>query len=140
MPYRSMADMVLIAHVGVVLFVVGGLVLTLVGNWRGWAWVNGWWFRLAHLLAIGVVVVQAWLGHECPLTTWESWLRVQAGGQGYGTSFVQHWLHRALFYEAPAWVFALAYSVFGALVLLVWWRFPPRRAERFGGPRATRQA
>ena len=80
---------------------------------RGWRFVNGWWFRLAHLAAIAVVVAQAWLGVVCPLTTLESWLRVQAGEAAYETSFIEHWLTRILFYDAPAWVFTAAYTLFG---------------------------
>jgi len=122
-PYRSLADLVLALHFGIVVFVVGGLVLVVVGL----RFVNGWWFRLAHLVAIGIVVAQAWFGVVCPLTTLESWLRTQAGGAGYETSFIEHWVGRALYYDAPAWVFTAAYSLFAAAVVAVWWYFPPRR-------------
>ena len=74
-----------------------------------------------------MVVAQAWLGVSCPLTTLESWLRVQAGGAGYETSFIEHWLTAILFYEAPAWVFTTAYTLFGLAVVAAWWRFPPGR-------------
>ena len=99
--------------------------LIVAGNMLSWPWVNSLWFRLAHVLAIGVVVAQAWLGEVCPLTVLESWLRVQAGSPSYSKSFVEHWVQRLLFYEAPFWVFTLAYSVFGLLVLASWWSFPP---------------
>ncbi|HXD05894.1 MAG TPA: DUF2784 family protein, partial [Burkholderiaceae bacterium] len=77
--YRFLADAVLVLHSCIVVFVVGGLVLVLAGNALHWRWVNALWFRLAHLAAIAVVAVQSWLGEVCPLTTLESWLRVQAG-------------------------------------------------------------
>lgn len=125
--FRWLADAVLVLHVAVVVFVAGGLLLILVGNLRHWRWVNGWLFRGTHLLAIGVVVIQAWLGRLCPLTILESWLREQGGEAGYRQSFVQTWLQRLLYYEAPLWVFALAYTVFALLVIAAWWRFPPRR-------------
>ncbi len=129
-PYQLLADVVLVVHFGVVVFVVGGLMAVLAGNWRGWRWVNGWWFRLAHLAAIAIVVAQAWLGKLCPLTTLESWLRVRAGASGYTSSFVEHWLGRLIFHEAPFWIFTLAYTVFAMLVLASWWYFPPRRRNR----------
>ncbi|MGE4049425.1 MAG: DUF2784 domain-containing protein [Piscinibacter sp.] len=132
MPYQLLADAVLIVHFGVVLYVVGGLVVVLAGNWLGWGWVNQLWFRVAHLAAIAVVVLQAWLGQYCPLTTLESWLRVQAGSGAYETSFIEHWLQRLIYFQAPFWVFTVAYTVFGALVLLAWWRFPPRRGRHKG--------
>ena len=127
MPYQLLADIILVLHFAVVLFVVGGLMAVLVGNWLGWRWVNNLWFRLAHLAAIGYVVVQSWFGITCPLTTLESWLREQAGLPSYSESFIEHWVQGLLFYQAPFWVFALVYTVFGALVLLSWWFYPPRR-------------
>lgn len=127
MPWGLLADAVLVLHTGVVLFVVGGLAAVVIGNRQGWRWVNRPAFRATHLAAIGVVVLQAWLGELCPLTLLESWLRVRGGQSGYPTGFVAHWLHRLLYWEAPMAVFAIAYSAFGALVLLAWWRWPPRR-------------
>jgi hypothetical protein len=102
------------------------------GNRYGWRFVNAWWFRLAHLAAIGIVVAQAWFGIACPLTTLESWLRVRAGEAAYETSFIEHWLTRLLYYDAPAWVFTVAYTLFGLAVVAAWWRFPPGRDARQG--------
>jgi hypothetical protein len=130
MPYQLLADAVLLLHFAVIVFVVGGLAAVLVGNAAGWRWVNDWWFRLAHLLAIGVVVVQSWLGQHCPLTILESWLRVQAGAQAYQQSFIEHWVQRIIYYDIPLWVFTLVYTAFAALVVLAWWRYPPRRSWR----------
>lgn len=125
--YRLLADAVLVLHALVVLFVVGGLVLTVAGNWLGWGWVNRWWFRLAHLCTIGVVVMQSWFAIECPLTTIENWLRRRTGDETYTRSFIEDWLHRLLFFDAPTWVFALVYTLFGALVIAAWLKYPPRR-------------
>ena len=126
----ALANTVLVLHVAIVLFVVGGLALIVLGNWRNrrWRWVNAWWFRLAHLAAIGVVVAEAWFGITCPLTTLEARLRLRAGAPVHGGSgFIEFWLQRLLYYDAPAWVFTLAYSLFALLVVLAWWRYPPRR-------------
>lgn len=128
MPWRALADAVLVLHFGIVLFVIAGLLAIVVGNLRGWRAVNRPGFRYAHLAAIGIVVLQAWLGQTCPLTTLESWLRAQDGGAAYAGGFIEHWLHRVMFFRAPPWVFTAAYTAFGALVALAWWRWPPRRA------------
>jgi len=124
-PYRVLADAVLLLHFGIVAFVVGGLALVLAGNLFAWQWVNGFWFRLAHLGAIAVVVAESWFGYECPLTTFEAWLRVQAGDPAYERSFIEYWVQRVLFYQAPGWVFAVAYTAFALLVVAAWWHFPP---------------
>lgn len=130
--YQVLADLVLAVHFSVVVFVLGGLVLIVVGNLRGWSWVNAWWFRLLHLGAIAVVVAEAWLGLACPLTSLEIWLRAMALTPTYSGSFIEHWVGRALYYDAPSWVFSLGYSVFGLLVVVAWWYFPPAssRADR----------
>ncbi len=124
--YRLLADAVLLLHIGVVLFVVGTLLLVIAGGVRGWAWVRNPWLRWLHLLAIAVVVLQAWFGALCPLTTLEMWLRRQAGDASYDGAFIAHWLHELLFFEAPIWIFALIYTLFGALVLAAWWWVRPR--------------
>ena len=135
LPYGLLADAVLAVHFGIVLFVVGGLVFVVVGSLRRWRLAGRLWFRCAHLAAIAVVVAQAWLGAVCPLTTLEMWLRAKARATTYGGSFVEHWVQRLLYYEAPPWVFTLAYSAFGLAVLAAWWCFPPRsrRDEPAGG-------
>ena len=130
LPYQMFADFVLILHFAIVVFVVGGLVLIIAGNMRGWHWVNALWFRLAHLGAIGAVVAESWLGITCPLTILEIWLRSKAGGKVYTVSFIEHWLQRLIFYDAPPWAFVLGYSLFGLLVLVIWLYFPPGSKSR----------
>lgn len=132
--WQLLADAVLTLHFAVVAFVVGGALAVGLGNRRGWPWVNGWWFRLAHLGAIAFVVLQAWWGASCPLTVLESWLRRQARSAAYEKSFIEHWVQRLLYYEAPAWVFVLVYSLFGLGVLWLWWRFPPVSRRRRAPP------
>ena len=131
--FHLAADAVLILHFAIVLFVVGGLVLIIVGNLSGWRWVNALWLRLLHVAAILIVAAESWLGIICPLTTLEMWLRAQSGSgmaANYNESFIGHWLQRLLFYSAPPWVFVLAYTVFGAFVVAVWFRFPPTFKKR----------
>jgi len=125
--FRHFADAVLMLHIGVVLFIVGGLVLVLAGGIKGWRWVRNLPFRILHLSAIAYVAAQAWLGIACPLTVFESWLRVQARQGAYQRGFIEDWLQRALYFDAPAWVFVLAYSGFAALVAASWWWVPPLR-------------
>ena len=130
--YRIAADLVLVVHTSFVLFVILGLVLILLGGFRGWLWVKNPWFRLGHLLAIGVVVAQEWIGAICPLTTLEMALRSRAGNAVYGGSFIAHWIEALLYYEAPPWVFAIFYTAFGFLVVASWRIVPPRTLARRG--------
>ncbi len=122
-----LADLVLVTHVGIVAFVVLGQLLFVAGGCFDWGWVRRLWIRLAHLALIIFVVLQSWMGAICPLTVWEQSLRRQAGQNGYGESFIEHWLSRLIFFNAPPWVFVTAYTLFAALVMLTWRWVPPRR-------------
>lgn len=124
---RWLADLVLVVHVGIVLFVVLGQLAIVLGGWQGWAWVRHFGLRVTHLALIAIVVLQAWLGRICPLTIWEQTLRQQAGETSYSDSFVEHWLSRLIFFDAPWWVFVAAYSAFAVVVVLSWIWFPPKR-------------
>jgi hypothetical protein len=122
-----LADLLLVAHVAVVLFIVGGLAAIAVGGVLGWGWVRGFRWRALHLAAMGFVAVGAVVGWICPLTVWEDALRRRAGETAYGTGFVQYWLERLLYHDWPDWVFTALYlAVFGA-ILLAWRLVPPRR-------------
>lgn len=128
--YLLAADALLVLHVLVVIFIVAGLLLVCAGGLLGWSWVRNPWFRILHLIAIGVVVAQAWAGELCPLTEWEQALRLRAGDVTYSGSFIAHWLGELLYYDAPMWVFVLCYTVFGAVVLSAWYLVRPRPLRR----------
>jgi hypothetical protein len=50
--------------------------------------------------------------------------RQAAGG------FIERWIDLIIFYEAPTWVFTVAYVAFAALVLVTWVAVPPNRRKR----------
>lgn len=128
--YQLLADVVMVVHLAIVVFVVGGLVVVVVGNWLGWRWVNLGWFRLAHLAAIVIVVAESWFGVVCPLTSLEMSLRARARVSVYAGSFVEHWVQRVLYYDAPAWLFTVVYTLFAVAVVATWWFFPPQFGRR----------
>ncbi|RLA47046.1 MAG: DUF2784 domain-containing protein [Gammaproteobacteria bacterium] len=120
------ADAILLLHVLFVGFVVAGLLVIILGGLFDWPWVRNAWFRMTHLVAIGVVVVQSWIGAICPLTAWEVALRTKTGDASYTGSFIGHWLSRILYYQAPPWAFVISYTVFGLLVVACWFWVRPR--------------
>ncbi len=124
--YALLADLVLIVHFAFVAFVIVGLLLIWAG-WLGrWRFIRNFWVRLVHLVAMGAVAAESVAGVVCPLTILENQLRLAAGGGGgYQGSFVQHWLHRLLFYEASERVFTALYLLFFAAVALSLWLVRP---------------
>ncbi len=128
--YAILANAILIVHVAIVWFVILGLLVTILGGVLQWSWVRNAWFRAAHLGTIVFVVVQAWCGEICPLTTWEQDLRRAAGQTTYEGSFVAHWLGKLIWFDWEPRTFVIVYTVFGLAVLGAFILFPPRRRRR----------
>src|SRR5882762_9670687 len=78
MLYALLADLIVAIHIAYVVYVVGGLVAILIGALRGRKWIRNPWFRVTHLLAILIVVIEIFLKLNCPLTTWENQARAAA--------------------------------------------------------------
>jgi hypothetical protein len=122
----SAPDAIVVVHLLIVLFVVAGVPLVYLGAALRWAWVRSWRWRVLHLGAILFIAAESILGVACPLTVWEDTLR----GQRSNSGFIERWVDRLLFYDAPTWVFTVAYVVFAALVLATWVAVPPARNAR----------
>jgi hypothetical protein len=119
----SAADALLVLHFAIVVFIVGGLILTWIGAALGWGWVRNRWFRYTHLAAIAFVALEALVGMTCPLTVWEDALR----GGGSAESFVGRWVRTLLYYRAPEWAFTAVYVAWAAATLATLRLVPPRR-------------
>jgi hypothetical protein len=126
MPYGLLADLLVALHAAFVGFVVLGQLTVAVGVWFRWGWVRNFWFRAAHLLAIGYVAYEAAAGIACPLTIWEQRLRELAGQPVSDASFVGRLLHTVLFVQVPESVVNAVHIGFGLLVLLTFFLAPPR--------------
>ena len=124
--YALVANLLLVAHLMFVIFIVLGMLLVLAGKILSWGWVRNPWFRVAHLLGISVVVLQSWFGLTCPLTNWEMELRSKADEAVYESSFIAHWLNEVLYYQASQRAFVVCYTVFGVLVFSSWFFVKPR--------------
>jgi hypothetical protein len=123
--YSWLADLILLIHFSYVLFVVLALVVIWVGFFLHWSFVRNFWFRLVHLLAIGYVVAESLGGVICPLTLWENQLRIKAGNGVYLSSFMEHWVHQIMFYDASPETFTAIYVIFFLAVLLSLWCVKP---------------
>ncbi|MCW8900270.1 MAG: DUF2784 domain-containing protein [Gammaproteobacteria bacterium] len=124
--YLLAADVILLLHILIVIFNVGGLVMIIIGYLLKWDWVCNPWFRLTHILAIIIVVIQSWIGVVCPFTTLEMVLRSKAGEAVYPGTFISYWLENILYYQVSPWFFTIIYTVFGVLVVLSWFIVRPR--------------
>ena len=111
--YLFLADLVLILHLGFVVFVLCGGLLVL--RWRRLAWL--------HLPAAVWGAVVEFTGWICPLTPLESWLREQGGGIGNEQDFIARYLLPILYPEELTrdiqWLLGTVVIVLNAAVY--WW-------------------
>jgi uncharacterized protein DUF2784 len=121
-----LADVIVIVHLLVILFILLGVPLVFLGAALHWTWVRSRPWRMLHLGAILFVATESLLGITCPLTVWEDALR----GRRTAGGFIERWIDQLIFYDAPAWLFTTAYIVFAALVLVTWIAIPPNRQRR----------
>lgn len=121
-----LADVIVVVHFLIVLFVLAGVPLVFLGAALDWAWVRSRRWRLLHLGAILFIAAESLLGIACPLTVWEYALRGQQSTHG----FIERWVDRILFYDAPPWVFTASYIAFAALVVVTWLMVPPTRQRQ----------
>ena len=124
--YALAADLLVVIHILYVAYVVGGLVVILVGLRRKWMWVRNPWFRCTHLIAILIVVYELIVKANCPLTTWEMQLRGSAGEPTNQTTFMDRLLSFILVADAPRWLVTDLYFAFGIAIVLLFVFAPPR--------------
>lgn len=82
MLYRLAADVLVLLHLGFIVFVMFGGLLAL--KWHGMV--------LLHLPAVVWGAVIEYKGWICPLTPWENSLRRLAGQEGYSGGFIDHYI------------------------------------------------
>ena len=120
---RALADLVVLLHLGFILFVALGGLLAL-----RWRWIA--WLQIPSALWGILIELRGWI---CPLTPLENRLRELAGAAGYPGGFVEHYVLR-LVYPGPltptvqlllALLVVIANSV---IYFLVWRRVLERRA------------
>jgi len=82
MPYRLLADLVVLLHAAFVLFVIFGGFAVL--RWPRLAWIH------IPTAAWGALIEMA--GWICPLTPLENSLRQMGGQAAYGAGFIEHYI------------------------------------------------
>jgi hypothetical protein len=82
MLFHFLSDLVVVIHLGFILFVVLGVFLVL--RWRVLAWIH-----VPAFLWAGLIEFADWV---CPLTPLENWLRTKGGGFPYRTTFVEYYI------------------------------------------------
>lgn len=117
----ALGQLVLSAHVAVIVFNVAGLVVIPLGAARGWRFVRRRGLRLLHLGSLAVVAAQAALGRACFLTDWQAALT----GEGAHDPLIMRWINGLIYWPLPMWVFSTMYLAVLAYVVALWWWVRP---------------
>ncbi|MGS1107921.1 DUF2784 domain-containing protein [Achromobacter anxifer] len=120
MSYRLLADLVLIVHGLFVAFVVFGGLLAL---WQRW-------IAYLHLPALAWGALVIGMGWICPLTPLEISLRQQAGQQGYGGGFIEHYVLALIYPEGitrGTQIVLAALLIVGNIIVYALWARRGRR-------------
>ena len=114
--YLFLADLVLIVHLGFVVFVLCGGLLVLRRRWLAWL----------HLPAAIWGAVVEFTGWICPLTPLENQLREQGGGIGDEHDFIARYLLPILYPEELTrdiqWLLGTVVIVLNAAIYLWLWQ------------------
>lgn len=123
-----LADLIMLFHLALASCITAGLVFIPVGCKLGWNWTKNRRLRLIHLIFIGVITAETFVGLTCPLTTLEYALR----NVELSESFVSYWVGEVLYWNLPSQIFTVIYSASLVWALLLWKRCPPNtKIHRF---------
>lgn len=116
MPYRVLADVVLLLHLVFIVFALAGGLLAFRYRWMPWL----------HLPALAWGAFVEFTGRTCPLTPLENHLRTAGGAAGYEGGFIEHYLLPLIYPAALTrelqWTLGTGLVAFNLAVYFLLWR------------------
>ena len=126
MTQENFADLVLILHFGIVIFIISLFVIIPVGYRFKWNWPRNRKLRSIHLFLIFLVTTETVFGLTCPLTLIEHNLR----GIFISNTFVNSWLQNLLYWNFSKEFFLTSYILCLMWTIFMWNRFPPSNKKK----------
>ncbi len=126
MTQENFADLVLIFHFGIVIFIISLFAIIPLGYKFAWKWPRNKKIRSTHFFLIFLVTTETVFGFTCPLTLIEHNLR----GIFISNSFVSIWLQKFLYWNFPKEFFLISYIICLMWTIFLWNRFPPSNKKQ----------
>jgi hypothetical protein len=120
------ANVIAVAHLAYFVFIVGGMVAIVLALRRDVRGVRNPWFRVFHVAAIYVVLVEEATGLPCPLNVLQWGAREAAIGSTQASAGVGGLLDYLLYHTVSPLALDVMYWSFGVLVVVLLWVVPPR--------------
>tara|TARA_B100000989_G_C19371078_1_gene397454 strand:- start:108 stop:482 length:375 start_codon:yes stop_codon:yes gene_type:complete len=115
------ADIVLLFHFFIVVFITFGFVLIPIGYNFDWLWIKNKKLRLLHFGMMIFITFETLLGIACPLTILENNLR----GVDENQLFISIWISEIIYWDFPSNFFIILYFLFLGWTFLIWKKCPP---------------
>ena len=122
-----LADIVLILHFFIVIFITVGFFLIPIGYYYDWNWIKSLKLRLFHCGLMFLVTFETLVGITCPLTSIENNLR----GMSNSKSFISFWIEKIIYWDFPTKFFIFLYFIFLGWTLLMWKIYPPKFKDNY---------
>ena len=119
------ADIILVSHFFVVIFITFGFFLIPIGYRLEWGWIANRKLRIFHFGMMVLITLETLFGITCPLTSIENSLR----GINQSTSFVAYWIKQIIYWDFPTQFFLIVYGIFLGWTFLMWKLCPPKNAK-----------
>ena len=115
------ADIILLFHFCIVVFISFGFFLIPVGYNFDWIWIKNRYLRLLHASMMIFITFETLLGIVCPLTIIENNLR----GINENHSFISKWIGKLIYWDFPSKFFLILYCILLLWTFLMWKIYPP---------------
>ena len=101
-----LADIILILHFLVVIFITVGFLLIPIGYYYDWSWIRNFKLRLFHFGLMFIVTFETLVGITCPLTSIENYLRGINNNKSYDEikSHLEHNLNQQYKKNSKSWL------------------------------------
>jgi len=120
------ADIILVLHFCVVIFITLGFVLIPIGCKFDLGLVSNTKLRIFHSGMMLFITLETLLGITCPLTSIENSLR----GIYQSNSFIGYWIKQFIYWDFPTQVFIILYCICLGWTFLMWKLYPPKNTQK----------
>ena len=115
------SEIVLLFHFSIFLFIILSFILIPLGYHKKWKWVKNKYYRLIHLILMGIIFIETILGFMCPLTILENFLRNNLRINNKITQII----HQIMYWDLPTYQFIILYLLSLLYLIFLWFFFKP---------------
>ena len=115
------SEIVLLFPFCIFLFMILSFFLIPLGYYQKWEWVKNKYYRLIHLVLMGIIFIETILGFMCPLTILENFLRNDIEINNKITQII----HQIMYWDLPTYQFIILYLLSLLYLIFLWFFFKP---------------